>query len=256
MSLTGKRFVITGSATGMGAATTEAFVRNGARIVGFYRSRGYEALAERLEGLAGKAHFMKVDVSEQDAVVAAMADAAERLGGIDGLVHAAAVCPTTAAEDISVDQLMEVLRVNVGGTMITNQAVLPYLKANGGGRILNFASSTGATGSAIKADYAASKGAVLAWSRSVAVAWAKHNITVNMICPVISTDMYQATRNAMAPDQLAAFDAALSTTIPLGGKFGDPDKDFAPVAVFLAGDGARFMTGQMFAVDGGVMMVR
>jgi NAD(P)-dependent dehydrogenase (short-subunit alcohol dehydrogenase family) len=256
MKLKGKRFVITGSATGMGAATTVAFVREGAEVVGFYRSRGYEALAERLAGEPGSAHFVKVDVSEKDEVFPAMAAAAERLGGIDGLVHAAAICPTTAAEDISIDQLMEVMRVNVGGTMLTNQAVLPYLQANGGGRILNFASSTGATGSAIKADYAASKGAVLAWSRSVASAWAKHNITVNMICPVISTDMYQATRDAMTPEQLAGHDASLATAIPLGGKFGDPDRDFAPVAVFLAGDGARFMTGQMFSVDGGVLMVR
>lgn len=256
MKLEGKRFVVTGSATGMGAATTAAFVREGAQVVGFYRSRGFEALAEQLRGEPGTAHFMQVDVSEQEQVFRAMDAAAERLGGIDGLVHAAAICPTTAAEDISPAQLMEVLRVNVGGTMLTNQAVLPHLIRNGGGRIVNFASSTGATGSAIKADYAASKGAVLAWSRSVASAWARHGITVNMICPVISTDMYEATRAAMTPEQLAAHDASLATSIPLGGKFGDPDRDFAPVVVFLAGDGARFMTGQMFSVDGGVLMVR
>jgi len=256
MKLAGKRFVVTGAATGMGAATVAAFVAEGAQVVGFYRSRSYETLAERLQDMPGSAQFVQVDVAEQDQVLRAFAEAVERLAGLDGLVHAAAICPTTAAEDISHDQLMEVLRVNVGGTMLTNQAALPYLKVNGGGRIINFASSTGATGSAIKADYAASKGAVLAWSRSVATAWAKHGITVNMICPVISTDMYHATRSAMTAEQLAAFDASLATTIPLGGKFGDPDSDFAPVAVFLAGDGARFMTGQMFCVDGGVLMAR
>ena len=256
MKLAGKRFIVTGAATGMGAATTAAFVCEGANVVGFYRSRGYEALAERLAGEAGSAHFLKVDVAEQDQVLPAFAQAVEWLGGLDGLIHAAAVCPTTAAEDIRHEQLMDVLRVNVGGTMLTNQAALPYLKANGGGRIINFASSTGATGSAIKADYAASKGAVMAWSRSIATAWAKHDITVNMICPVISTDMYLATRAAMTPEQLAAHDASLATSIPLGGRFGDAERDFAPVAVFLAGDGARFMTGQMFSVDGGVLMVR
>lgn len=256
MKLKGKRFIVTGSATGMGAATTAAFVREGAEVVGFYRNRGHEALAERLRDEPGSVSFARVDVSELGEVIPAVAAAVEKLGGLDGLVHAAAVSPTTAAEEIGIEQLMEVLRVNVGGTMLTNQAVLPFLKANGGGRILNFASSTGATGSAIKADYAASKGAVLAWSRSIASAWAKYQVTVNMICPVISTDMYQATRDAMTPDQLAAHDASLATAIPLGGRFGDPDRDFAPVAVFLASDGARFMTGQMFAVDGGVLMVR
>lgn len=256
MKLAGKRFIVTGAATGMGAATTAAFVREGAKVVGFYRRRGYEALTEQLTGEAGSVRFLKVDVAEQDQVMPAFAQAVELLGGLDGLIHAAAISPTTAAEDIRHDQLMDVLRVNVGGTMLTNQAALPYLKANGGGRIINFASSTGATGSAIKADYAASKGAVMAWSRSIATAWAKHDITVNMICPVISTDMYRATRAAMTPEQLAAHDASLATSIPLGGRFGDAERDFAPVAVFLAGDGARFMTGQMFSVDGGVLMVR
>lgn len=255
MELTGKRFVVTGSASGMGAATVRAFVREGAQVVGLYRRRGVEALMTQLEGLPGSATFIRADVSQKDEIFGAVNEAARLLGGLDGLVHAAAIAPTTPAEDISVEQLDEVLRVNVRGTMLSNQAVLPHLKEKGG-RILNFASSTGATGSAIKADYAASKGAVLAWTRSVAAAWAVHGITVNAICPVISTDMYQATRSAMTEQQLAAHDASLASAIPLGGKFGDPDRDFAPVAVFLAGDGARFMTGQMFSVDGGVLMAR
>jgi NAD(P)-dependent dehydrogenase (short-subunit alcohol dehydrogenase family) len=255
MKLKGRRFVITGSASGMGAASVRAFVREGADVIGIYRRRGVEALTTELAGQAGSVEFLRADVSDKDEMFAAVDEAARRLGGLDGLVHAAAIAPTTAAEDISVEQLDEVLRINVRGTMLSNQAVLPYLKEKGG-RILNFASSTGATGSAIKADYAASKGAVLAWTRSVAVAWARYGITVNAICPVISTDMYQATRDAMTSEQLAAHDRSLASAIPLGGKFGDADRDFAPVAVFLAGDGARFMTGQMFSVDGGVLMPR
>lgn len=255
MQLKGKRFVVTGSASGMGAATVRAFVREGAHVVGVYRSRGVDALRAQLADLPGSAEFIRADVSEKDEIFGAVEEAARLLGGLDGLVHAAAIAPTTPAEEITVEQLDQVLRVNVRGTMLANQAVLPHLKEKGG-RILNFASSTGATGSAIKADYAASKGAVLAWTRSVAAAWAVYGVTVNAICPVISTDMYRATRDAMTPQQLAAHDASLASVIPLGGKFGDPDRDFAPVAVFLAGDGARFMTGQMFSVDGGVLMVR
>ncbi|CAN5281614.1 hypothetical protein BH10PSE13_BH10PSE13_17490 [soil metagenome] len=143
----------------------------------------------------------------------------------------------------------------MGGTMLINQAVFPHLKEKGG-RILNFASSTGATGAAIKADYAASKGAVLAWTRSIAVAWAKYNITANAICPVIMTEMYQATRASFSPAELAAHDEQMVKAIPLGGAFGDPDRDFAPFVVFYAGDGARFVTGQTLSVDGGVFMVR
>lgn len=255
MTLKGKRFVVTGSASGMGAATVRAFVREGAQVVGVYRSRGVEALSAQLAGLPGSAEFLRADVSEKDEIFGAVEEAARRLGGLDGLVHAAAIAPTTPAEEITVEQLDEVLRVNVRGTMLSNQAILPHLKEKGG-RILNFASSTGSTGSAIKADYAASKGAVLAWTRSVAAAWACYDVTVNAICPVISTDMYRATRAAMTAEQLAAHDASLASAIPLGGRFGDPDRDFAPVVVFLAGEGARFMTGQMFSADGGVLMVR
>ncbi len=255
VSISNRRFIVTGSATGMGAATTAALVRNGAHVVGFYRSRGHEAIAAATKGLKGSAHFLRCDVSDPDQVHAGFDEAVGLLGGLDGLIHAAAIAPTTAAEEISFDQLQEVMRVNVGGTMLTNQAAFRHLKEKGG-RILNFASSTGATGSAIKADYAASKGAVLAWTRSVASAWGKYRITVNAICPVIRTDMYQATREAMSPEQLAAHDASLAAAIPLGGKFGDPDRDFAPVVTFLAGEGARFMTGQTISVDGGVLMVR
>ena len=110
MKLAGKRFIVTGAATGMGAATTAAFVREGAKVTGFYRSRGYEALAERLTGEAGSVHFLKVDVAEQDQVLPAFAQAVDWLGGLDGLIHAAAICPTTPAEDIRHEQLMDVDR--------------------------------------------------------------------------------------------------------------------------------------------------
>lgn len=255
MKLKGKRFLVTGAATGMGAATVLAFAREGAKVVGFYRGRGVEDVTDRLGNDASNVTFIRCDVAVDKEVFAATDAAAETLGGLDGVVHAAAIAPTTAAEDITSEQLDRVMRINVGGTMLVNQAAFKHLKDKGG-RILNFASSTGATGAAIKADYAASKGAVLAWTRSVASAWGRHNITVNAICPVIATGMYEATREAMTPEQLAQHDASLKQIIPLGGKFGDAERDFAPLVVFLAGDGSRFITGQTIAVDGGTLMVR
>jgi len=255
VSVTGKRFIVTGCATGMGRATVSAFVRDGAHVVGFYRSSGVEDVEREIEGMPGWASFIRCDVADEGQVKDATGEAVRRLGGLDGLVHAAAIAPTVPAEDISFAQLNDVLRVNMGGTMLINQAVFPHLKEKGG-RILNFASSTGATGAAMKADYAASKGAVLAWTRSIAVAWAKYGITVNAICPVIMTEMYRATRAALSPAQLAAHDDQMASAIPLGGAFGDPDRDFAPFVVFYAGDGARFVTGQTLSVDGGAFMVR
>ncbi|MHB9880171.1 SDR family NAD(P)-dependent oxidoreductase [Pacificimonas sp. ICDLI1SI03] len=255
MKLERKKLLVTGSATGMGAASVLAFAREGASVVGFYRGRGVEAITERLGDLAQNVSFIRCDVSDKDAVFDATARAVNMMGGLDGVVHAAAIAPTTAPQDISFEQLEQVLRINVGGTMLVNQAAFAHLRERGG-RIVNFASSTGSTGSAIKADYAASKGAVLAWTRSVATAWGRYGITVNCICPVISTEMYQATREDMTPEDLARLDASLASTIPLGGEFGDPERDFAPVVVFLAGDGSRFITGQTISVDGGLLMVR
>ena len=120
-----------------------------------------------------------------------------------------------------------------------------------------FISSTysirGVNGQAI---YSASKGAVVAWTRTVAKEWGKHGITVNMIAPAISTPMYAKTRSLMTAEQLAALDATLRAEMPIDGKLGEIDRDLVPLLVFLAGPGARFMTGQIFSVDGGILMVR
>ncbi|CAN5281694.1 hypothetical protein BH10PSE13_BH10PSE13_17500 [soil metagenome] len=97
MSVKGKRFIVTGCATGMGRATVSAFVRDGAEVVGFYRSRGIEKVEQDIAGMPGKAHFIRCDVSEEDQVRESTAEAVRLLGGLDGLVHAAAISPTVAA---------------------------------------------------------------------------------------------------------------------------------------------------------------
>jgi NAD(P)-dependent dehydrogenase (short-subunit alcohol dehydrogenase family) len=147
------------------------------------------------------------------------------------------------------------MAVNATGTLLTNQAAFTHLR-QAGGQILNFASAAGVNGYPAKPAYAASKGAVLAWSRSVAVEWAPFAITVNCIVPGIWTPMYDTTRANMSAEALAAHDEVMKQRVPLKGKLGDIDEDFVPVMAFLASAGARFMTGQMFAIDGGSTMVR
>lgn len=125
------------------------------------------------------------------------------------------------------------------------------MRDGGRGRIINFSSSAGIAGNADAGAYSASKGAVLAWTRVIATEWARHGIRANAVVPAISTPMYDYRRAQLGPEALAARDEATARRILLGGKLGDADLDFAPVMVFLASDGARFITGQTLPVDGG-----
>jgi NAD(P)-dependent dehydrogenase (short-subunit alcohol dehydrogenase family) len=124
-----------------------------------------------------------------------------------------------------------------------------------GGRIINLGSAEGVMGSPISASYAAAKAAVHAWTRSAAKVWASQNITVNALAPAMDTPGADRLRDFLGPDAAPFLDQQLQGAIPLGGKLGDPARDLGPMLVFLAGDGARFITGQLLAVDGGLMML-
>ncbi|WHY19832.1 SDR family NAD(P)-dependent oxidoreductase [Paenibacillus sp. G2S3] len=250
--LTGKRIIITGGASGMGLSLVEALPRLGAMVVSF--DLNAEA-GEPIAAAAG-ADFVECNVADEASVNQAVKTAVERLGGLDVLIHAAGIAPGSPAEDITLESWNKVMSINSTGTFLTNVAVFPYLKANGGGAILNFASAAGVQGYIGKAHYAASKGAVLAWVRSLAGEWGKHNIRVNAIAPAIWTPMYDKTRASMTSEQLAQHDAMMKNAVPMGGKLGDAKEDFAPIMAFLCSDDSHFMTGQVFAIDGGTLMLR
>ncbi|WP_409330044.1 SDR family NAD(P)-dependent oxidoreductase [Trujillonella humicola] len=249
--LDGRRIVVTGGASGMGAALVRAYPALGATVV----SMDLTADAGQAVATEAGARFLACDVTDPAAVHAAFDAAAGHLGGLDVLVHAAGIAPGAAAADIAPDHWASVLAVNATGTLLTNQAAYRHMRA-GGGQIIDFASAAGIQGYPGKAAYAASKGAVVAWVRSAAVEWGRDGVTVNAVAPAIKTPMYERTRASMTPDQLVAHDALLAQQIPLGGELGDAERDFVPVMAFLAGPGARFMTGQVFAIDGGAVMLR
>lgn len=256
MNLNGKRIIVTGAAQGIGASALRAFVGAGAHVA----AMDVEATAGRAAATSvnhagpGSAFFVECDVANRAQVDASFDAAAERLGGLDVLAHIAGVHRHAPTHDVPDDTLSWLFDVNVNGTIYTNGAAYRHMPS--GGSIINFGSESGLTAEINNAVYGASKAAVHAWTRSVAREWGKRGIRLNAVLPYMVTPMYERFRDALSADDLAAHDKATAEQIPLGGKFGNSDTDLAPVLLFLAGEGSRFITGQLIPVDGGLVSVR
>jgi NAD(P)-dependent dehydrogenase (short-subunit alcohol dehydrogenase family) len=258
MNLDNKRVIVTGAASGIGASALKALVAAGAHVVGMdVADAAGQAVVDNLPTAAasecGKAQYRHCDVSRRDQVQQAFDGAVHWLGGLDALINVAGIERKSAAEDIAQADWDLMFDVNARGTMNTNQAAFGHLRDHGG-RIVNFASAAGVMGVPGLAHYSAAKAAVLGWTRTAAKEWGKHNITVNAVAPGMWTPMYEHFRSRLDAAQLQAHDVMMAGQIPLGGRLGDPDRDMAPVLVFLVSDGARFITGQTLAVDGGLMI--
>jgi NAD(P)-dependent dehydrogenase (short-subunit alcohol dehydrogenase family) len=252
MLLRGKRIIVTGGASGIAAATVRAYAREGATVwsLDVADEKGRAVAAEA----GASVTYRHCDIGQRDEVNAVVDDAAKAMGGLDVLANVAAVERGTPAEDIPDAEWDLVFGVNVKGTLYTNQAAFRHLK-DGGGVVVNFGSGAGIRGQRGSAHYSASKAAVMAWTRTVAQEWAKYGIRVNSVVPAIWTQMYDEYRSRMSDQERMIHDMAMQHVIPLGGKLGDPDRDAAPVMVFLASDLSRFITGQAIPVDGGMVML-
>jgi 3-oxoacyl-[acyl-carrier protein] reductase len=246
-TLGGKRILVTGGATGIGAAAVAVLSAAGAHVAATFHHTAPTAGADLT--------WLQCDATDPASVDAGVRGAVDALGGIDVLVHAAGLWHPGVPGQLERDDIRHVMDTNFTSTVLVNQAVAGIMGASGGGRIINFGSSEGVLGSPMSAIYAASKAAVASWTRSAAKCWAAQQITVNALAPAVETPGAQRLRDFLGPDLAPVIEQQLKLSIPLGGKLGDPVDDVGPMLVFLAGDGAKFITGQLLAVDGGLMML-
>lgn len=258
MDLHGKKIIVTGAAQGIGAAIVRAYVAAGATVfcMDLQDELGRQSAQDASARGPGRAAFQRLDVTQRDDVDVAFAGAFAQMGGLDALVNVAGVQSFVDVGRVDEAAYRRLFDINVLGTMNTNGAAYLLMKGEGGGNIINFGSESGLTGEPDNAVYGATKGAVHTWTRSVARQWGPDGIRVNAVLPYVVTPMYQKFREALSPHALRKHDEDTKLAIPLGGKFGDADTDLAPVLVFLASDASRYITGQMFAVDGGLVSVR
>ena len=247
--LQGRRILVTGAATGIGAAAVRVLTDAGAEIVATYHH------TPPPEDLV--ATWLQCDARDADAVTTTVQQAAEHLGGLDVLVNAAGLWQAGVPGYISPDDISFLLDTNVKATILTNQAAYTVMKDQDpkGGKIINFGSSEAIMGSPVSAVYAATKGAVQAWTRSAAKAWGADKVTVNALAPAVKTPGADRFRDFLGPDAAGLIDQQMQMMIPIGGALGEPARDVGPMLVFLAGPGSNFITGQLLAVDGGLMMV-
>src|SRR5258708_24343762 len=216
MQLAGKRIIVTGGSSGIGAATVRAYAAEGANVVCVdVDDAGGEVVAKE----AGAIYY-RCDVSDAAQVNEVFEAASAELGGVDVLDNIAGIEPSSPAEATPESEWDLVLGVNAKGTMLTNQAAFRAMQA-GGGAIINFASPAGIEGQAGSAAYAASKGAVLGWSRTVAHEWGPYPIRVNAIAPVMNTPMFQRHRERPTAEDRQSIDCLIVAHIPLGCTPGD-----------------------------------
>lgn len=240
--LAGRRILITGGASGIGRATARLFRQEGAQVAVLDRSdNAAKAVADEIGAVA-----ITCDVSDPASVSAAVAKAAEAMGGLDGVVNAAGILSETGIADTSAEVFNRTLAVNLTGTFLVIQAAAPFLQKEGKGTIVNIASGVGLmpTGPGSVA-YVASKGGVVALTKAVSMELAPA-VRVNSVCPgAVETAMTAPHIRTASGDP----NPAITKRYALG-RHGQPE-ELAAAILFLTSDKSSFMTGIALPVDGG-----
>lgn len=244
MDFTGKVVLVTGAASGMGAATVREFCAAGAKVVLVDRNA---ELAEQIAAETASAPPVIGDVSDSAFCQRAVATALGRHGRLDVLVNAAGIIVRASGLDTTDEEWQRVMNVNVNGVFFMCRAAVAVMREQGSGSIVNFGSIWGELGATGVAAYCASKGAVHQITRAMALDHVKDGIRINAVCPgEVDTPMLTSERSGpVTPEMMQA----LADSVPMG-RLAQP-AEIARVVLFLSSEGASYMTGAMVNVDAG-----
>src|SRR5262245_14795393 len=245
----GKVAVVTGAGAGMGAAVARRLAAEGASVAAFDRDgAAAAAIAKEVGG-----EPFEVDIRRSAAVAAAVEAVIERFGGLDVLVNVAGVVRYGEVPDFDEDEWDLVLDTNLKGTYLTAKYAIPAMRARGGGAIVNFASVQAFASQPLVAAYSASKGAVVAMTRTLALDHAKDNIRVNCVCPgSVETPMLRYGAQQLDANRDPADVMKEWGGLHPIGRLIQPE-DVAGLVAFLASDDAAVITGAPHLVDGGLL---
>jgi len=245
--LDGRPSLVTGAGRGLGRAIALGLAQAGSRVMLVdVNSDGLAGIEAEIRSAGGQAASAVVDVGEEKQVEACMAETIRQLGGLHVLVNNAGVTSRSPLEDLALEDWERALRVNLTGTYLCSKHAARAMIAQGGGSIINIASMSGLVGNrgGDNSHYCATKGGVIALTRSLAVEWARHKIRVNALAPGYCVTPMTDRLKQRDP----AFYQELLGRVPLG-RFGT-GQDLAAAVVYLASDASAYVSGSVLVIDG------